>query len=65
MLHQDELKRGQDMFGSKKNEDRRKKMNPGHVDEALWEKAKKAVIKTYGKIKWPVVMSVYEKMGGK
>lgn len=38
--------------------------NPGDVDEALWEKAKKAVMKQYGKIKWAVVTSVYKKMGG-
>ena len=39
--------------------------NPGKVDENLWDKAKKATEKEYGKDKWPVVTSIYEKMGGK
>lgn len=37
----------------------------GSVDESKWEKAKKACIKEYGHIKWPVVMHIYENMGGK
>ena len=37
-----------------------------HVENGpIWEKAKEAVQKEYGHIKWPVVMYVYEKMGGK
>jgi phage-related protein (TIGR01555 family) len=38
--------------------------NPGGVDEAVWEKAKEACIKEYGKIKYPVVMAIYKKMKG-
>jgi hypothetical protein len=40
-------------------------MNPGHVDESKWKKAKEAIHKEYGEYKWPAVMYVYEKMGGK
>jgi hypothetical protein len=36
--------------------------NPGDVDEATWEKAKEACIKEYGKIKYPVVMTIYKAM---
>lgn len=55
-----EVALGKDMFGS--NSD--KMMNPGNVDENLWEKAKKASIKEYGDIKWSVVTYLYKKMGG-
>ena len=39
--------------------------NPGIVDEEVWKRAKEAVKKEYGEYKWPIVMAVYEKMGGK
>lgn len=38
--------------------------NPGKVDEELWGKAKEASQKSYGKIKWPFVTYMYEKLGG-
>jgi phage-related protein (TIGR01555 family) len=38
--------------------------NPGKVDEAKWERAKKKVKEEYGEIRWPVVTYVYKKMGG-
>lgn len=38
--------------------------NPGNVDEAKWEAAKKACMKEYGKMKWAVVMHIYEQEGG-
>lgn len=38
--------------------------NPAGVDEAIWEKAKKACIKAYGKLKYGVVMAIYKKMKG-
>lgn len=31
----------------------------------IWEKAKEAVKKEYGSVRWPIVMYLYEKMGGK
>lgn len=34
------------------------------VNGPLWEKAKKIVEKEYGEIRWPIVMEIYEKMGG-
>lgn len=40
-------------------------MNPGHVDEALWKKAKDASQKAFGEIKWPFVTWWYRKRGGK
>ena len=40
-------------------------MNPGHVDEGLWDKAKKISMKSYGEIRWPFVQYLYEKLGGK
>jgi uncharacterized cupredoxin-like copper-binding protein len=40
-------------------------MNPGHVDEATWEKAKKAAAESGHAEKWPLIMYLYEKMGGK
>lgn len=39
--------------------------NPGNVDEALWDKAKKASQKAFGKIKWAFVTWKYKQMGGK
>lgn len=39
--------------------------NPGNVDEAIWEEAKAAVKKKHGTIHWPIVMTVYKRMGGK
>jgi len=39
-------------------------MNPGHVDEAKWEKAKKAAEKSGYKDKYAVVTEIYKKMGG-
>lgn len=39
-------------------------MNPGSVDEAKWEAAKKDVQETYGEIRWPVVSYIYKKSGG-
>jgi hypothetical protein len=39
--------------------------NPGHVDEAIWKKAKEAAEKSGHPEKWPLVMYLYEKMGGK
>ena len=38
--------------------------NPGGVDEEVWEKAKEECVKTYGKLKYPVVMTIYKKMKG-
>lgn len=38
--------------------------NPGDVDEAAWEKAKEECMKTYGKIKYPVVMTIYKRIKG-
>lgn len=40
-------------------------MNPGHVDEGLWDKAKKISQKSYGELKWPFVMHMYKQLGGK
>ena len=40
-------------------------MNPGHVDENLWDKAKKISEESYGEKKWPFIMYMYEKLGGK
>lgn len=57
--NQAEMNRGKSLYGSEE-----KKMNPGHVDEDKWEKAKKACVKEYGKIKWPIVTHIYEQMGG-
>ena len=54
------ITKGKELYGSDK-----KIANPGKVDEAKWSKAKKATEKEYGKDKWPVVTSIYEKMGGK
>lgn len=39
--------------------------NPGHVDEAKWSEAKKISEKSYGEHRWPFVMHMYEKLGGK
>lgn len=39
--------------------------NPGHVDEGKWEKAKEASMKEYGEHRWPAIMYIYEKMGGR
>lgn len=39
--------------------------NPGNVDEALWEKAKKKSQEEYGHIKYAFVMYLYKEMGGK
>jgi hypothetical protein len=41
-----------------------KVMNPGKVDEALWEKAKRASEDAFGKIKYPFVSWWYQKQGG-
>lgn len=38
--------------------------NPGHVDEGLWDKAKKASEDHFGQIKWPFVMYLYKEWGG-
>lgn len=38
--------------------------NPGHVDESLWDKAKKASMKSYGELRYPFIMYLYKKMGG-
>ena len=38
--------------------------NPGKVDETLWEKAKEASQKAFGKIKWPFVTWFYKEHGG-
>lgn len=35
-------------------------MNPGHVDEAKWKKAKEISQKTYGEKRWPFVMWLYK-----
>lgn len=40
-------------------------MNPGTVDEGLWEKAKSASQKAFGKEKWQFVVWWYKKHGGK
>lgn len=37
----------------------------GHVDEAIWNKAKKASQDAFGTIKYPFVMYLYKKWGGK
>jgi|HubBroStandDraft_5_1064220.scaffolds.fasta_scaffold609481_2 hypothetical protein len=39
--------------------------NPGHVDESIWEKAKKKAAEEGHAEKWPLIMFLYEKMGGK
>lgn len=39
-------------------------MNPGHVDEGLWDKAKRASEDAFGKVKYPFVMYLYKKWGG-
>ena len=43
----------------------KKVANPGSVDEAKWEEAKKKCIKEYGEIKWPVVTTIYKDLHGK
>ncbi len=40
-------------------------MNPAGVDEAKWEKAKKAAEESGHPEKWPLVMYIYKKMEGK
>jgi hypothetical protein len=40
-------------------------MNPGHVDESIWKEAKEAAAKEGHSEKWPLIMYLYEKMGGK
>lgn len=40
-------------------------LNPGHVDEGLWDKAKKMSQKSYGEIRWPFVHWMYKQLGGK
>lgn len=48
------------------NEEKEKTiMNPGHVDEGKWKKAKEASMKEYGEYRWPAIMFIYEQMGGK
>lgn len=47
-----------------KKENQEKIVNPGKVDEALWEKAKKAVQEEYGKLDYAIVTAIYKKMGG-
>jgi len=39
-------------------------VNPGDIDEGVWDKAKKACMKAYGHLKYAVVMSIYKKMKG-
>jgi hypothetical protein len=39
--------------------------NPGGVDEALWAKAKKASIDTFGEERWKFITWWYKKQGGK
>jgi hypothetical protein len=39
--------------------------NPGDVDEAKWEAAKKASAKEYGPDNWKTVTKIYKSMGGK
>lgn len=36
-----------------------------HVDEALWNKAKRASQEAFNEIRWPFVMYLYTKWGGK
>jgi hypothetical protein len=38
--------------------------NPGDIDESAWERAKKACIKQYGKLKYGVVMAIYKSIKG-
>jgi hypothetical protein len=38
--------------------------NPGDIDESVWERAKKACLKQYGKLKYGVVMAIYKIMKG-
>lgn len=40
-------------------------MNPGHVDEGTWDKAKKISVESYGEKRWPFIMYMYEKLKGK
>lgn len=47
-----------------KKENQEKIINPGKVDEAIWEKAKKAVKEEYGELDYAIVTAVYKKMGG-
>ena len=36
-----------------------------HVENGpIWKKAKEAVQKEYGEIRWPVVQYLYKKLGG-
>lgn len=39
--------------------------NPGKVDETLWKQCKDASLKAFGKIKYPFVVWLYKKRGGK
>lgn len=39
-------------------------MNPGRVDEGLWDKAKRASEEAFGRIRYPFVTWWYKKQGG-
>ena len=39
-------------------------MNPGKVDEGLWEKAKRASKDAFGEERWPFITWWYKKQGG-
>lgn len=60
-----ELEDHVDDFKKMEDEDlARKIMNPGHVDEGLWDKAKRASEDAFGRVKWPFVQYLYRKWGG-
>ncbi len=41
-------------------------LNPGHVDESKWDKAKQISKKSYGFLKYPFIMWVYKhRLGGR
>lgn len=59
-------KQQKEKYESLDNESQNKAiMNPGHVDESKWKKAKDKSMEEYGEHKWPFVMYLYKEMGGK
>jgi len=39
--------------------------NPGHVDESIWERAKKKAQEEYGAGHWAAVSFLYKRLGGR
>lgn len=58
MSNSDGVVKGKGKYGTEKIE------NPGKVDEALWEKAKRASEEAFGEIRYPFVSWWYQKQGG-